>query len=269
MLGHDPSFPFVKKTFQRYAEKTGADLIITRKPHYKVVKNTFMNRALVAFYEKFYLFELLKTYERVLYIDADILITPNAPDVFKTFPDDKLYLLEEGALTDHSNSIDYMVKHFPNDLGNWGAENEVKHYYNAGVMLWSCTYSLSGYFDLSFLKNNFSKIPFHDQTYLSYLINRYQYPVEHLDKKFNYMNLFPAEGRFDAYFIHYAGWAFGKKKSTRYRTIIKDYFVFYRPKSPFNPLILFLADVKKYLFRLKRLSFEFFELITLSKKRKH
>ena len=45
-------------------------------------------KAMQVLRSKLYAIELLKSYDRVLLIDTDVLITPYAPDIFVAYPDD-------------------------------------------------------------------------------------------------------------------------------------------------------------------------------------
>ena len=71
-----------KKSFKAYAKKVNADFLCIKeyKDIFKYIPaNSFFEKAIL---EKLNLGDLLNDYERVLYIDADILITPKAKDIF-------------------------------------------------------------------------------------------------------------------------------------------------------------------------------------------
>jgi len=62
---------------REYAEKIGADVILLANEEFK---------GWPLFYEKFQIRRLLEEYERVLWLDLDVLVLPSAPDVFELVP---------------------------------------------------------------------------------------------------------------------------------------------------------------------------------------
>ncbi|NDH10089.1 MAG: hypothetical protein EBY16_10910, partial [Gammaproteobacteria bacterium] len=89
MLGNDPSFHFVKKSFKSYAKKVNADfLCITKASSILKPKNNNNKLFFDALFQKVSLGSLSDEYERVLYLDADILITPHAKNIFDVYKDD-------------------------------------------------------------------------------------------------------------------------------------------------------------------------------------
>src|SRR5437660_169826 len=105
---------------EAYAAAVGADLVCIDRskglgptPHF----------------EKYQIRELLGDYDRVLYVDADVLIVPDSPDLFEIVP-----LNEFGAYlaSHHSDVHDEAARAIQATLGclGWGRE-----YFNSGVML--------------------------------------------------------------------------------------------------------------------------------------
>ncbi len=109
-------------TMAAYAEKTGADFLVWRDfagytmPHYK----------------KLDLARMLDEYDRVLYVDTDIIIRDDAPDLFELVPIDSLGILDESPYYDRAAAMTaYLVDNgFP--PGEWDGR-----YYNTGVMVLS------------------------------------------------------------------------------------------------------------------------------------
>ncbi len=83
----------------RYAECIRADLVVlegyTCQPY--SMANKFRVKQLFDEYH----------YQRVLYIDADILVTPEAEDLFELVPEDKVAILDEGDIYDY-----WMLAHY-------------------------------------------------------------------------------------------------------------------------------------------------------------
>jgi len=183
-------------------------------------------------FEKYQLFHLLQSeYERVLYLDADILITPNAKNIFEIYNDEnKFYAYDENDLSEHMDRDKYI---FENDSSiEWPKNNKnKKQYFNGGVMLFSK--KMLNDFIKAF---SFSDIPnwndiyyFGDQTIINYWIAKNKIKFETIDHSFNRMDLGKMDEkneRFNSNFIHYAGpckYGNGNKQET----IKKDYYSLY------------------------------------------
>lgn len=72
---------------KRYAEKIGADLLhdhLDKKPKYPL-------------FGKFKVGDLLGEWDRVLFLDCDILVRPDSPDIFGIVPEGRFAALNEGS----------------------------------------------------------------------------------------------------------------------------------------------------------------------------
>ncbi|WP_283241111.1 glycosyltransferase, partial [Pseudoalteromonas ruthenica] len=97
----NPMYQAAILSFKHYADKVGADLIVSDELHYPINIHDPHYGANPAWAEKLRIGELLKEYDRVLYLDADILISPSAQDIFKQYTDPMvIYMLNEGAICD-------------------------------------------------------------------------------------------------------------------------------------------------------------------------
>lgn len=124
-----------------------------------------------AYYQKFQVRDLLDQYQRVLYIDMDVLISPLSVDLFKIVPPNAFGATGvESVLRSASNEKSIMQQCF-GDVG-WTAP-----YFNAGVMLFS--QSTKPMLDFSienkdrwieFVRENNVKT-FNDQSLLNYAFN--------------------------------------------------------------------------------------------------
>ena len=202
---------------QKYSDKCGADFLRITHP--------IINFHSI-YFEKFFFVDLLERYERVLYLDADVLITPHAENIFEKYSDtNKFCAYNETDFTENMDRdfcVDPLLEYCP----NWPFDNKGKRrYFNSGVMLISNKH-------LEVLKNfrNVPNIPgviniFPDQTYLNYIISSNNVPFENLDYSFNRMHLGNKDEsleRFKSNFIHYAGpdlYGNGDK----YKTMNNDY----------------------------------------------
>lgn len=160
------------------------------------------------FFEKFNFVELLNNYEQICYIDLDVLVTPNARNIFE-FNNDKncFYAFEENSNIPRM-CRDRFVKPLLGDCSDWPKNHLNKYqYFNAGVFVVSNLYKK--------IFESFRNVPnlnnidmFGDQTCMNYLIVKNKIPFKTLDYSFNRMHLGledPYNKRYEADIIHYAG----------------------------------------------------------------
>lgn len=168
---------------ENYAKKVKAELVIlTNKiglpvPHYAKLLLRNLN------------------FDNVLFVDIDILINPNAPDIFEAYPN-QLAMLDEGKFAERGLELAFYNGIFaPHQyhLGNWD-----KRYFNTGVML--IPRKFLPCFKIPDKMNN----SMGEQNYLNLLFCASKLPIVDLDKKWNYqVSLFGKENRYDNYFLHF------------------------------------------------------------------
>lgn len=231
MLGNNPMFQFTRQAMQLYAEKVGADLIVrtTRLTPILTANNLSIITACV---EKLFIEDLLQIYDRVLYLDADVLITPFAPNIFEVYPDlNTVYLYNEGQYIERSSCVDKIYQLF-DYKEKWLKHNEKFIYYNAGIMLCSKQSNFFQYKSLEEFESSYQQLPFHDQTYFNYLIQKSGMQHQSIDVKFNRMDsLGKPEERFQAFFIHYAGYGYSSYPQNKPQTIAQDFQQLYENKN--------------------------------------
>lgn len=242
MIGNNPMYDYTYKAMQLYADKIGADLIKCTKKNINNKKGKVNKKT--ACDEKLYIKDLLKEYDRLLYLDADILVTPHAPDIFQAYPKlDTVYMFDEGDL-DRTRPVQEILSTFPCNT-QWPIKQGRPVYYNAGVVLCSKESNIFEFAQLSDLQKIYKSVKMYEQTYFNYLLVKHQQRSESIDLKYNQMcELSTPEDRFDAYFIHYAGKGFSKSSKRRTYTIIQDYFKFYVDD---DPLLIRCKKRLKYL----------------------
>jgi lipopolysaccharide biosynthesis glycosyltransferase len=238
MFGKDPSFYFAKKSFEEYAKKVDADFICINRPSH-IFKSTNKNHnknALDALFEKISMGSFVREYEQVLYLDADILITPHAEDVFG-FAKDKssLYMFNEGLSSDRSSELNLISSCLEAPVRD-------KNYFNAGVILFQNSVDFLTairIFELEFfLKNS----PWFDQTYVNFKVRLKNIYVRNLDRAFNFMGgKNDTEKRFLASFIHYAGNGYIHRK-LRPIFMLNDYCFLYNYSLTMNEKIIFYTQ---------------------------
>jgi len=179
---------FTHPPIKEYARRIGADLIVTTDTELNPVQ-----------YAKFGIRVLLEKYDRVLYLDSDILVRPTAPDIFEVVPEDRIGLLDESPLGYHEKFDLFLSQHGPALLPAWRRH---KKCYNAGVMV--CSKRHRDIFQLP--KALYDH--YFEQSYFNMRLLQERVPVFDLPPQFNrmiYLDLVLNEHRLRSHFIHYAG----------------------------------------------------------------
>lgn len=225
-IGDNPMYQAAILSFQYYAKRVGADLIISDALSYKIDVTNPQFHASPAWAEKLRIGELLNEYDRVLYLDADILISPHAADIFEQFKNpDVIYMLNEGESQDRSAERALIES----CLGkvDWALQNGKPIYYNVGVILASKPCKLFDFADLQGLQSVCNRIRFYEQTYFNYLLFKHNLEHEALPSRFNRMDMFGKQGYHQADFIHYAGKGYAKNSRRRDVQYLRDFATMY------------------------------------------
>lgn len=224
----NPMYNAALKSFQLYADKVGADLIVSNEFHYPIKIENPRHTASPAWTEKLYIKELLKTYDRVLYIDADIIITPHAKDIFSEYGDlETVYMFNEGALLERQEVLNKIFS-IMGEVPNWPQVNDKPVYYNLGCMLVSKQCPLFDIANIADLQQVCNHIKYYEQTYMNYLIQRDGLKHQSIDSEFNRMDVLGQEGYKDASFIHYAGRGYSNSSLKREARFVKDFCEIFR-----------------------------------------
>ena len=177
---------FIKK----YAEKINAEFLCI---------DTQKISLTTPHWEKFQIYNLLNEYDRILYIDTDIIIRDDCPDLFKEVPENKLGMFNEAPWTDRSKELMIDIcKQYNKTLPQWNGK-----YYNSGVIV------LSKRHKYLFKKPDKEIFSFYEQSYLNMIIALEKIQMRELPYQFNRMTCmdrFTGEERFASYIIHYAGY---------------------------------------------------------------
>ncbi len=177
---------------QNYARKIGADFVLfdTEQIHLKDIG-----------FEKYQIRQLLDSYERVLYLDIDLIVKPECPNLFEIVPTEDFAAFLEDKYFIYSEFVDRRksIVNAQQILGNLGW---IKDYFNSGVMV------------IPRKHKNLFEIPkqyvidMREQTQLNYDCKRLGIWIHDLDMRFNKMDFLNPLDRFGAYIIHYAGKGF-------------------------------------------------------------
>jgi len=185
-LGDDKFRPITDQTFpliQKYAERHGAKFIPITDRRYPDAHIG---------YEKLRLEKGLAFYDRVLYVDGDVLIRPDAPDIFAAVPAEKLAAIDDAA------RIDGQFETYAGELPGSGV------YFNTGVMV------LSKAHRRIFRDTPPSDKATSDQPYFNVAVQREKIPLYSLPKEWNFLTYHSdrtpdVELRSRAWFTHFSG----------------------------------------------------------------
>jgi hypothetical protein len=148
-------------------------------------------------YKKMELGSLLDVYDRVLFVDTDVIIRGDAPDIFQVVPADSLGVFEEGRYHERTNRTIRFMEHIGFDSMEWDGK-----YYNSGVIVFSKAHRNL------FVTPKVEWDQLREQTYFNTLIADRRPTIYSLPPQFDWvltMDSILGESRLDAYFIHYAG----------------------------------------------------------------
>ena len=178
---------------KRYADKIGAFF-------YPCTEWENCNEDLQTECEKRHIVELLKDYDKVLYLDADVFVKPDAPDIFKEYENNNNLILYNEVMHNDVEMDSHIQKVINKYDIKWKKTNGHYDWLNSGVML--CSKGCEKAFEYN--SNEFFKLEgldlLYDMAYRQYKIYKYNIPVTFLDEKFNTMVYFHSNGCF----LHFA-----------------------------------------------------------------
>jgi hypothetical protein len=232
---HKNIYKITKESLFNYTKKIKADFILYDGEKYKITKpdgkkeilystfseninfknkknnmldksETFKKQAWQLYIiKKIDIVELLKEYERVVFVDCDIIISDQAPNIFEEVPSQMVGMYNESELFNNyqNKSIDEWCNIFNINSSEFLHSSWDGSYYNSGVMVFS-----RGHEKLftrpKFLKNK----RFFEQNHINKNIMNFKIPMYPLPYFFNRMffidSLVP-DSRHNSFFIHYAG----------------------------------------------------------------
>lgn len=191
-------------TFQAYARRIGVDFLVwSDLSGYQIPE-----------YKKLEIGKLLDEYDRVLYLDTDVIVRDDTPDIFEIVPDDHLGMLEESRYYDRRTSVLRFMEHVGFDSTKWNGK-----YYNAGIFVCSKVHR-----DV-FVRPPVEWDHFRDQTWFNTLIADRGVKVFSLPYRFNRvlgLDRVYGEDRLDAYFLHYAGISIVRSREETLEIIAHD-----------------------------------------------
>ncbi len=181
-------------TIASYAKKIGADFISIDESH--ELSNDIKIKQDLYFTKLNAINKYFSKYKRIAFIDTDIIIREDAPNIFDVVDEDKIGIFNEGKYANRSE-FSHLCKSLKVDLDNWKGT-----YYNTGVMVIPRRYA--NLFKSPEFYQNFTN----EQPYLNIIFHTEKVDIQMLHYDFNRMELidkFIGISRLNSYFVHYAG----------------------------------------------------------------
>lgn len=178
---------YTHPTLKRYADRIGADFLVIDE-----------SNCSTPHWEKFQICQLLNHYDRIIYLDTDLIVRDDCPDLFEIVPKFKLGMFNEAQFTGgRTISMYETCKEYDVKLPDWDGK-----YYNTGVMV------ISARHNQLFKKPQKEAFNFYEQGYLNMMIAKQSIDMFELPYQFNRMSCmdrFTGEERHASHIIHYAG----------------------------------------------------------------
>jgi len=197
---HERLATLTHPTMRAYAERVGADFEVIRK----------LSIARHPYWEKFQIGPALDRYDRVLWLDNDLVIRPTCPDLFALVPADRMGWLNEGVIESRVAQMQQTAQFYGEPLpGRWNGRD----YYNAGVMVVSRAHR-----ELFRKPDRESTCSMAEQSWLNLMVQKGGVPVFDLPHAYNAMTIVPISLG-DAQIVHAAGCR-GPRLFARLRTAL-------------------------------------------------
>lgn len=209
----------IGKEFEALASITHASI----KAYAQKINATFLQLnscSTTPHWEKCLFYDLLNEYDRIIYLDTDIIVRQDTPDLFQLVPYNKIGAFNEAKFTDRNYVLVEVSQAYKVKLENWNGK-----YYNTGVMV------------ISKCHKKYFKRPleeychFYEQSYLNL-----QFALEEQTREkgkelmfdlpyiYNRMTCLDVSGeeRYASYIIHYAGYHYFTQGTEIFNIISED-----------------------------------------------
>jgi lipopolysaccharide biosynthesis glycosyltransferase len=187
--------------FKAYAARHGCDYVVIGERAIRC-RLQWRKARVNLHLEKFQIGPLLERYGRILYADADVLITPSCPDLFKLVPPEGL-----GVVADPSGALawkrDEEMTRMQSRFGE--LPRPLAPYFNAGVLVLSAAHREL----LRFERPRLMAGRWPEQTALNYYSAAWGLPRHYMDSRANFLpgheGWSDKAARLSAWAVHYAG----------------------------------------------------------------
>ena len=194
----------------RLAEKSDAVVVTIREEAYGIEKTSGYNYKI---FEKFQVQRYTDKFDRILRLDADIVISPECPNIFALHPEDKLWVTFEdvGSRKKDRRGQMAIAQKALGLLPQWD-----KGYFNSGVVLTSKKHRELYNLDKRAIRE-IIKLPlgkYKEQSVLNHRARSLNFEIGDMGYKFNHLSMFKENPR-DSYIVHVAGKQSGKEGRMR------------------------------------------------------
>jgi hypothetical protein len=181
-------------TIERYAKKVGADFRIHSTELPKFDGTSF-------FMQKLGQWDYVKEYDRLLCLDADIMVVPDAPDVFETFNEAGVFYGMDSSYTDRAHILQPYADKFGIALPTGSYPPRPRHI-NGGMWL------LDRHCDLRYDVTDYIPCKGYEENFVNYVLAKNDVPVRDTGVKWNKICCDVTTPRRECFFIHHGGWGF-------------------------------------------------------------
>jgi lipopolysaccharide biosynthesis glycosyltransferase len=173
-------------TLKAYADRVGAAFVVISRSRFPMA----------VMYDKFQLYHVLSLYDRAIYLDADVVVRPDCPNLFVQVPDACVGGFNE--LAEHPQQGEHMQK-FCEELDV--APVPCPYYLNAGVLVLSAAHR-ELFVDPEKLPTH---LPWPEQTHFNLRLLTHKVPVHFLPWNYNCMHLHQRGDYLrESYIIHHS-----------------------------------------------------------------
>jgi len=183
---------------EHFAKKYGHYVEVVTQEAYHFPKKKYNYKI----FEKFQVQKFTDKYDRILRLDADIIMSPNCPDLFDLFPEDKLWAVYEDVGSRQKDRLN-QINIIQDQLGRVKWETG---YINSGVILTSRVhkelYNVTEDYLIDVICRGLGK--FKEQNLINWRIRKLGYEVGDMGFKYNHMSM-TRTNLLDSYIMHAAG----------------------------------------------------------------
>lgn len=201
-VGLGPAETVSHKIFARYAERHGMAFEVFDTEVFKLRPNWFRKRRVGYHLEKFQIHGAFERYRRILFLDSDILIAPDCPNLFERVPETHFGCVYDDTGVDAWKRKEELIR-LGRRLGRLPPGNP--RYFNSGVMVLGPRHREI----FAMRREEVFRGRWPEQTLLNHRVLAGGYAVHALEPEFNFMPLAPDWAddakRRAAKIIHYAG----------------------------------------------------------------
>lgn len=206
-IGKDRLFDWAGPTVEHYCRRHGLELVLITTPAFNLRREGdsygYLN------FEKNQAYDVLERYDRILRLDADILITSDCPDVFQIVPAERVGVVFEDVGAARARRCAQMERVAQSFGGAaWGE----RRYFNSGVVVASRRHRDM----LRLTASDLQVIQTGDlggckeQNLLNWKVRELGFELFELDYRFNHLSQFSRRWygharRTGSYILHYAG----------------------------------------------------------------